>query len=748
MVINHNFVRTKIILFFLYFAVFFNTAQTQTLMGTVIDEQELPLEAVTITIPALGVVATTKSDGKFIISQLPLEILSAEFSRTGLKKINKNIDLSNGDVSITIVMRENLLQLPAVTVTAKPQPSSISNTAQSVSVLEGRQLEITRGQSALAAIQNVPGVSVFQSGPFGIKPAIRGLSFQRIVILEDGLRHESQQWDEDDSPGIDAFSVNRIEVVKGPSSLFFGSDALGGVVNVLTKDLNIEDSSRASFLNGNIALNGFTNNHQLAGNALFQGGIHNIFYQGAISVRRAGNASTPEEQIENSGAEEINGNSSIRLINNQADIGISYSIFNQKKYLPLIIEEENTGDLKSYQRTRHDQVQFRYIGKTFPTHFEIRGGLQNNDAAEYEDAAADLPKIRLALTTFNIDTRLHHFLSDQISGTLAFSIENLRNKTLGEDPLIPNYNQLNLSGVVYEELDLSDFNCSVGFRYDIRKISVSANEELRIQNQTRSYNAFTGMTGMVLKLFSPLSFALNTGLGWRSPLVQELFVNGIEEGSVRYKVGNPNLKSEKSIGIDFSTRYNLPGFQAMFTIFYHLINHYIYLSKTNDIDSTSGAYRYEHRQTDAIINGYELALDASPADWMLIHGGFDIIWGKNNRAYTWLPYIMPARIILGSRWNLPNHSFLIAPYVSLQAKIVFPQNQVDTYESPTPGYSLFDLGFGFDIPLYTNSIRINGSVENIFNKSYHDHLNLYKEYFLNTGINTTIKISIPLTIIR
>ncbi|MBI5476739.1 MAG: TonB-dependent receptor [Ignavibacteriales bacterium] len=720
---------------------------TQTLIGTTIDEQGLPLEAVSVFIPGLEMHTYTKIDGTFEFHDLPKGIYTLEFFRTGLEKTSKVIEVTDENLPLKIMLRSSPLELPVITVTAKPRVSDVGSTAQALSILEEKQIAMVRGQSFISTLDNVPGVAILQSGPFGGKPVIRGLSFQRIVIQENGLRHESQQWDEDDSPGIDAFNVQRIEVVRGPSSLLYGPNALGGVVNAVTTQPRPTNDS-VPLLSGFFSLNGLSNNRQAAGNILMEGGSRNIRYNGSITMRHAGDISTPDGPINNSGARELNGDGSVVFKTTPANIAFIYSRFNQKKYLPTLSEEDNSPQSQAYQKTNHEQIQFRYLGKTYPTSLEILGNWQNNDASEFEDSDSQLPEIRLKLNTLDINTKLHHFLGGQTSGTIGLSFENQQNKTLGQDPLIPNYHQTNIAGVLYEEMNLQNVILSAGFRFDTRKIRIGKNEPLSITDQSRTFNAITGTAGVVWHAFLPFSFALNLGRGWRAPLTQELFVNGLEEGSVRYKIGNPDLKPEESIGIDISFRYNQPRLQTTFTAFYHFINRYIYLHQTAEIDSASGYNKYEYRQTNAILNGYEFAIEAGLTDRLILHGSMDVVIGRNKTTDNWLPLLPPIRFILGSRWNLPNLLFVIDPYISLQSKFVMAQHRVDILESPTPGYALFDIGFGGAVPFFSNEITLYGSIENIFNKSYHDHLNLYKDYFLNPGINFILRLSVPFTLIR
>lgn len=718
----------------------------QTLSGTILDEQGSWLEAVSVAIRESGIHTQTGSDGRFIFPDLPGGRYTLDFMRTGLEKKSEVVELGDEGLAMTVRMRPNLLELPAVTVTAKPRPSAVGSTTQSLSIIDRRQISSSRGQSFGSILLNAPGVTILQSGPFGAKPAIRGLSFQRIVIQEEGLRHESQQWDEDDSPGIDPFNVTRLEIVRGPNCLLYGPNALGGVVNALTSEYEQPDDPVPS-LGGIVALDGMTNNRQAAGNLSLAGRAGNAEYQGAATFRHAGDYSTPDGPVGNSGAREINGRGSFRFRDSLSDFSAGISSFNQKKYLPLLGEETGSPTPGPYQKTSHHQIRLRYLGRTHPTFLELHGGWQNNDAAEFEDSHSECPEIGQRLTSFQLNAKLHHSLTGDLSGTVGLSLENQRNRGYGEVAIIPDYDQFNFAAIIYEEAKLPNLILSAGSRFDYRELNSDANRGENVAGAgSRKYGAFSGSAGILWHVSAPVSISMNAGSGWRPPDPQELFVDGLEEGSTRYKTGDPGLGPEHSFGLDLSLRYHQPELQATITAYHQTISRYIYLGKTNLIDSASGYNRYLYRQSDAFLNGCELSSDMNLFGRLLASFSADAVFGKNGESGGWLPLLPPVRFVLAAKYQMPDHSLFSDSYLSVQSRILLAQHRTDLFETGSPGYALFDAGFGGTFRVAGSSINLNGTIENIFDRAYRDHLSLYRDYLLNPGINLIIRLSVPFTL--
>jgi len=612
-------------------------------------------------------------------------------------------------------------------------------------VLEGRELDANFGQSLSQTIESVPGVSTFARGPMNGKPVVRGLTAQRVTVAENGQRHESQGWDDEQSPEIDIFDAEQIEIVRGPHSVLFGSDALGGVVNVITRPFD-EGAGR---LNGLLVFNGFTVDQQAAGHVSLFGSSSDVRYRGSFTARTVGDIGTPEGTLPNSGAKETNGRGTLGLDKEWGNLSLDYSHFDQT--FKISPDPDEDPDATPFQKILHDQAQLLYgTGLSFGR-LEVNGNWQLSTRSEFEegeeeDADTAMPAVKLRLHTAGGEVKLHHHPIGSMFGTIGGSISRQSNETLGEEPLIPGFTDVNGSFFVYEEFGLSDVNVSVGARYDNRKLDVDENDDIGVEAQTRTYDAFTGSVGVVFHATDRLSFASNLGKGWRAPIAEELFVNGVDEGAVRFKVGDSTLAPEESINIDASIRYNDPKVKAELSLFHNRINKYIFLSPSGEVDSASGFEKSFHHQANATIMGIEYSLESALTDNFIVQASGNFLNGRNDETDTWLPMIPANRIIFGIRLTEPSLLMWRSPYFSVKAKVTFDQNHLAEDEDPTGGYSLFDLGFGGMMNAGGHAIKFDFAVLNLLNKAYFDHLSRYKDYGLNPGVGVSAKVTVPFTV--
>ncbi|MGH7454015.1 MAG: TonB-dependent receptor, partial [bacterium] len=537
----------------------------QTLTGTVLDEKQSPLANANIAIPALKRGTTTNEAGKFTFEKLPAGVYVIAVSHIGYRSETRVVNLSNGNATLALTLRVSPLAMSTVTVTAKPQPTDVLTSPQSVAVLEGAQLNQLRGQTVIQSLEKSPGVSLFTTGAGIAKPVIRGLASQRVLVVTDGIRQEGQQWGDEHGPEIDAFDIDRIEVVRGPNSVLFGSDALGGVINIIKAEIP-SASNGAPQLGGSLLLNGFSNNRQGAG-ALSLHGASGIWgYRANLSLREANDIRTPNGKLFNSGANERNGSGMLGVQGDWGSIAADYSHFGQE----IQIHEDPAEDPEAtpYQKIQHDKVHL-HANLPFPAlRLEANGSWQRNDRKEFEEKQAAAPVLNLVLNTTTFEVKGHHKPIGSAFGTIGLSVMQQKNKTLAEEALIPAFSSVDLAGFIYEELRLHEVSLSAGLRYDTRNLDVKANEDIGVEAQTRDYHAVTGTVGAVWRATEPLAFALNVGRGWRAPIAYELFVNGVHEGTVRYDIGDSTLKPEASLNLDLSVRYATARVQGEIALFH------------------------------------------------------------------------------------------------------------------------------------------------------------------------------------
>ena len=717
----------------------------QNLSGIVADETPTPLPLVNVSLPALHRGAVTNDQGKFIIEKLRPGVYTVEFTLLGYKKETRSVTIADEDVNISVVMRQTALELPGIIVTGKPQPTDILSSSQSVSVVEGRELDRFRGQNVIQALENTAGVSTYSTGAGIVKPVIRGLTSQRVLVVSDGARQEGQQWGDEHGPEIDAFDVERIEVLRGPSSVLYGSDALGGVVNVIRHHLPSTEEGDPS-LGGVLTLNGFSNNRHTAGNLSLNGASGAVGYRGHFSLRNAGDITTPEGKLFNSGLKELNGGGLLGAKGTWGGASIDYSHFGQE----LQIHEDPAEDPNAtpYQKIQHEKVHFHSDIPTEGIRLELDGSWQKNVRREFEEKDAVEPVLHLRLNTYSFDVKGHHQPIGSLFGTVGFSLISQKNETLAEEKLIPGFNLLNFAGFLYEEARLGSFILSAGVRYDVRSLDVEETPDLNVEAQTRNYNALSGSVGLVYRASEPVAFALNVGRGWRAPSALELFVEGVHEGTVQYLIGDKTLKNEQSLNVDLSVRYATNRVQTELTLFQNKIGNYIFANPTGDVDSTSGFQKYLLKQADAALLGAELSLQAQVTDWLILNGGFDYIRGTNDQSQKPLPMIPANRVKAGARLTTASMSSILNPYVSVNVKAVSSQDRIEEFETPTAGYILFDVAVGGEIAIASSRATIDLSIENLFDKAYRDHLNRYKAYALNPGRNIALKVSVPFVVAR
>lgn len=322
-----------------------------------------------------------------------------------------------------------------------------------------------------------------------------------------------------------------------------------------------------------------------------------------------------------------------------------------------------------------------------------------------------------------------------------------KSQSVAEEELIPDFNGTNFAGFIYEELNLGRVNFTGGIRNDARTLDVQASDLLAIEEQARGYSTASGTLGAVWRAATPWALAVNVGRGWRAPTAFELFVDGVHEGTVRYEIGDSQLDSEQSLNVDFSVRYIGPCVHGEIAVFQNSIDKFIYLQPTQDVDHESGYAKYHHQQADATLQGGEFVFEGQAASWLVLTGGGNLVRGTNTKTSYPLPLMPADRLRIGAKFIQPRVWKLINPFCFAEIVMTANADRVDTEESRTGGYSLFNIGMGGEFSVGNSRATVDLVADNLFNKSYRDHLSRYKEYALNPGRNVTLKFGLPFTIL-
>lgn len=746
---------------FILLSAFTLPAQETGVRGVVTSSAGDTLAGVSVLVPSVHVRATTNAHGGYVVPLTAEGMYILEFRRIGYRTEVREVNYRGVEVMTNVVMNESPFETPMVVVTAEPSPSDVMESPIQTSAVDGRVLDRQRGQAIMSTIDLLPGVTTTSGGPLSVKPVIRGLTAQRVVVAQNGLRLGSQTWDEPQSAELSSFDVERIEVVRGPNSVMFGSDAVGGVVNVIRADVF---ASTPGTMRGIGIINANSVNGS-AGGALGVAGMEgDVAYRVNLNARVASEYNTPNGTVFNSGGQELNGSTSLGLKKEWGTVSLDLSHYNQRYEIspaPGRLEIETDPDTgkpdtvlaSPFQEILHERAALTAVIPLDDVRFDVTAAFQYNSRTEEgvketeeeeaaKRAAGIPPEVVLDLYTTSLNAKM---IVANI-GTLGVQAEHMRNQTLGKNAVIPSYGQMNLAGFFYSERRFTnDLRATGALRFDTRSMSVLNNTELQVQDTSLSYDAFTGQLGMAWNPVTPMVVAVNLATGWRSPVAAELFGRGQDEGAVRYKVGNASLTPERSVNVDVSIRYNTPAIQAEVSVYRNAINSFIFLQPTGAM--IDGLPVYSYLQSDALLVGGEVQVQARITDWLTLMVGADIVRGERVSDASPLPF-MPSNRFKGALTYMNNDiSWLERFYITVKPRYAMQQDRIAMNETVTPAYFLLDAAIGGQIPVGTSRMNLDVVFENLTNKAYYDALSRYKAYALNPGFNAALKVSVPFSII-
>ena len=714
--------------------------------GTVTDSARAPVADARVTLIELRRSTTTGSEGRFAFSEVAPGQYRLSVSAIGFAPVVMPLVVASKDTSLTIELKPTVVELQALQVTASPNATTLLNSPQPVSALSSDELRNAQAPSLGETIQNLPGVRSLSTGTGIGKPVIRGLTSNRVLVIADGQRLETQQWGDEHSPNVETGDAERIEVIRGPASVLYGSDALGGVINVVPKELP-DAIGRDGFVSGDVSTSYSTNNQQPDGTVALAGASGGFGFRASLTGRTSDDIRTPAGALFNSGNRSAGGTGSLGYRAGWGSVNATYSHRDEK----LEIHEDPAEDPTAtpLQRIGEDRAK---VGLTVPmgnSRIEADAGFEHNRRREFEAADATDVALGLLSQTYTANVHFHHAPIGRWTGAVGVSgLYNTFDK-FGEETLIPNSNAW--SGGIYgfEQADYGQWNFSLGARYDYRQLNADADPVLGNPDEKRTYNSVTGNAGVLYHLSEPMALVLNVGSGFRAPSSFDLFANGVHEGTVAFERGNSNLTNERSINTDFALRAQTVSVRAELGVFANYIQNFIYSQPTTEIDPESGFQIFDVTQGDARLLGFEGAVEYHPTRFLHLQGTADYTNGTNTTAETPLPTMPPFRATYLVRLEGDRIGALESPYVSVGGETNARQDRLDPSEEEffsesgyrSEGYTLFNLGAGFSLPVGGNGLHVDLSLRNALDKKYANFLSRFKTYALDPGRNLTIRLT-------
>jgi iron complex outermembrane receptor protein len=791
-----------ILFFFIILFSYSLNAQIKTyprLSGKITDaktNEPLPGASVVIEDAKRGTV--TDSSGYFVFNNVPTGHHLIEVSYSGYTSILEHLDIDSNKV-LNLALTSSIVEYQAVTVTGVSTSTSVRKTPVPITIVRRTELLQNPSTNIIDALSRQAGVSQVGTGPAISKPVIRGLGFNRVVVINDGIRQEGQQWGEEHGIEIDDASVSRVEILKGPASLMYGSDALAGVINIIS-NVPVTDGT----IKGNILSNYQTNNKLYATHADIAGNKNGFSWNAYGSIKSAGDYKNKfDGRVLNSRFNEKNYGALLGLNKGWGYSRLIWNSFNQRLGIIEGDRDDATGNflvlpespderiatgkdldsrdpLPPSQRINHNKIisdnNFN-IGKS---RLKLVLGYQNNKRKEFsnlEEEAQNTPELFFDLNSAIYS--LHWVMPEKNKWrtTIGFNGMAQHNENKGKEEIIPDYSFNDAGLFVYSQGFYNKYTITGGLRFDNRSINSKDETENgvpKFEGFKKSFSNISGSLGISYEPSNTVTLKANIGRGFRAPNLAELASNGAHEGTNRWEYGHRDLNSEQSLQLDGELDINNEHLTMGVNVFYNHINNFIFYRRLNSTaggdslvydDNGEELQAFQFDQNNARLYGFEINLDLHPhpLDWLHLENKFSFVQGKfTNNIFESdnLPLIPAPRWVSELRADFKKAGKSLAnAYARIEADNNLKQEQAFfayNTETATPAYTLLNVGIGGDVLIKNKTaFSLHFSANNITDKAYQNHLSRLKYTAVNEvtgrpgvfnmGRNFSVRLNIPLS---
>ncbi|MEP7279865.1 MAG: TonB-dependent receptor [Bacteroidota bacterium] len=748
-----------------------------------------PLPAATVYISDLKIGAVADSNGHYFFKSLPAGVYLVEVQNLGFKSVTKNVTI-RGDAVENFELIDFAVEESVVVVTGLSKATQVKHSPVPITVISHDYLVRNMSTNIIEAIAKVPGINALTTGPNVSKPFIRGLGYNRILTLYDGVRQEGQQWGDEHGIEVDQYGIEKIEVIKGPASMSYGSDALAGVVNLIPYQPAPEGSIVGSVMGEYQANNG------MFGGSVMLGGSKNGFeWMGRVSHKTASNYQNKYDgRVYGTAFRETDASLSLGLHQKWGYSHIGFELYDDLQEIPdgsrdsstrqftkqiteadtvrLIVSDD---ELKSYKITAlHQHVQhYRFYSANNFTlgtgRLAVNLGYQRSLRREYSHPVlTDMAGLFLQLNTWSYDIK--YYFPEFNGWNLSAGVNGMyqtNDAEHGTEFIIPSYRQFDIGPFALLKKTMGKLDIAGGLRYDSRHFKSDALFTVPdpVTGFDKPVSAFTigainpfaedryhfsgvsGSLGTTYNFNEKLSVKANISRGFRAPNILEISANGVHTGTNIYQIGNPSFKPEFSVqedlGMAYSSRYTV----FTLSLFNNSLSNYIFnqrLLNSSGTDSVvvAGNQTYKFQQGRASLYGGELSIDIHPVKPLHFENSLSVVYGRNrgvdpkvqSDSNRYIPFVPPLHGLSELRYDFSSVKRHIANgFVKIQLAYYGKQDRVyltDNTETPTAGYTLFNAGIGGGITGKNKKVLFNLYLmaNNLFDVAYQDHLSRLK-YF-------------------
>ncbi|WP_162428271.1 TonB-dependent receptor [Pontibacter pudoricolor] len=742
-----------------------------TISGKVLDhDTRTVLPGATIYIPQLDRAAIADAYGNYHFHHVCQGTYTLKVSFIGYTTESYSFRITTSSVR-DLQLHSDAAMLRSVEVVS----TRLLSESQATEVLSGRELKQTRGLSLGESLEKLPGVSSLQTGPNVSKPVIHGMSGSRVLILNNGVRHEAQQWGDEHAPEIDALAATELKVVKGAAGVRYGSDAIAGTI--LVNPSPMPDSAGIS---GNIGLIGNTNGRMGTIAGLLQGRLKQqpISWRLHSSLKKAGDSHTPDYNLKNTGFEEQNLAATLGYNKENYGAEAYYSLFHTRIGLLSSAHIGNTTDLlQAIDRGRPEQTgEFSYtIARPYQdvSHqlLKLKGyhttgdlgkllftyAFQQNIRDEYDKDASKInpnaPELHLDLMTHTTELVWEHELPSAISGSMGVSTL-WQDNTYEGRMFVPFYRSFTAGAFAEEKWRRDNVQLEAGLRYDYKNMDVKRRDrENNLQQPSYSFHNLSGSAGALVDAGYHFTFGANLSYASRAPHANELFADGIHHGTASYEKGNPDMVSEHAVNVSATINYHTnPKLNGGISFFYNTISNFIYLQPdTVPVLDIRGSYlSYYYKQADSRFYGADLNLSYAFTDKLTLDTKATIVRAYNFEEEQYLPNIPADRLNAELQYELGElgKGNFSDSFVALGGLAVARQNrsdkQTDPYMDAPESYLLLQAEAGTTLQLGRQPVELSVSGNNLLNTVYRDYQNRLRFFAAETARMLLIRVNLPL----
>lgn len=771
------------------------------LQGQILGQDtKQPLIGATVYVRELKTGAVADSVGHFQLERVCAGRYTLDYQFVGYKASTVSVQVGREPIVTVnpVQLQSDNQTLQEVVVTE--HRSEAQQLLQTQVSLSGAALDQTRGQSLGESLKTLAGLYAIQTGPSISKPVIHGLYSNRIIILNNGIRQEDQQWGTEHAPQVDQFLASRLTVIKGAASIRYGSDAIGGVILVEPKAMPTKPG-----IGGEVNLVGATNGGMGVVSGMMEGAapayrfgkkLTGLSWRLQGTFKRSGYVKTPHYYLENTSYHENNFSGDLHYDHKNMGVELFYSQFDTKIGLFTGAQVGSLADLyaaisrpeplsqpgfsyalnRPYQAVKHDLFKVR-------AHLHLNGGgtltatvaRQQNTRREYDYVSFSgltTPELYLKLVTHTADLVWEHAPvktkarghrdAGQWSGSVGFNgitQGNVRQYLF----LIPNFRNYGAGLFAIERYAVGNLTLEAGLRYDYRWLRAYFLDEVTRQTYSRTHNwqNANGSLGAAYQLRPDLTLTANLSTAWRAPNVADLYSNGLHQSAVAYERGNPDLQPEQAYNSNLVLAYAGKRLSGEIGVYNNLINNYIYLKPDSvPVVRQRGAFpSYTYAQVRATFRGVDASLTYKLTDQLTLTTKNSLLFAYNQTEHDYLVFIPANRSDNNIRYDWAKWGKLANVYVSVSGLYVSRQNRAPAvtsrqengvviftgdFAAPPPAYFLLGAEVGFQTQVGKQPISVILSGSNLANAAYRDYLNRFRYFADEPGRNLMLKLKLPL----